>query len=245
MHRKCIAACLGVILVACATEAVRAVAVTVTDGDFELSSPPAIGNGQAQSQVYNPPDWTGTHGGVYGVLNPTGSDCTNFNSGFYSGLNLSANGNFEGYTQGVGTTFTNTNTVDTSTGLAGTYLAGYTYTMTALLGNAYENATGTATFNLVGVSGGTTTILATVTYTNPTRPATLNASVSFDTLTNLAAVGQTIGVQFVSGASGTEAIDNFAIDEEPDVATPEPTSVAIIGVGGFGLLTRRRRKLRI
>lgn len=67
-----------------------------------------------------------------------------------------------------------------------------------------------------------------------------NAANSFaTTFTNLAAVGQNVGITQTGGtASATGLFDNFKVET---AAVPEPSSTALLGLGGLALLLRRKK----
>jgi hypothetical protein len=202
---------------------VRAVSVPLYDSNFELSTN-TTSNGQGQCYGL-PPGWGSSGGGTASVEAPY--QATQFST-YYGGLNLNNSGNYIGYTQGVGCTyFTN---VNASTP---TFSANTTYTVTALFGNAYENTNGSATFELL--DGTTHTVLASEYYAaDVVRPNTANVSFTYDTATNGVGVGDPIEFAFVSGASGTEAFDNVAVDAVLDGGPFKATYVPT-GSGDFNV----------
>lgn len=63
-----------------------------------------------------------------------------------------------------------------------------------------------------------------------------NANVFNTSFTNLASVGQDVGLRLSSGGVASASFDNFQV-----TAVPEPSSTALLGLGGLSLLLRRRR----
>ncbi len=222
----------GAVSIAAFASLSQAAAITVPGGDFEnvTAGPSSSTVGQLNNSS---PNWVGVagpNGGLVGTLEVLGetiggSANPNFNSGFYSSADLSANGHYIGFTQGAGTTYSNT--------LTNTYAANSVYTLAALVGNSYESPGGNYTFNLADDLG---TVYATTTGAFPAGNTTVPVSFSFDTGTNPLAVGHTIKIEYVAGANGTQSFDNVTLN-----VVPEPASLSLLALGGMTLIGRRRK----
>lgn len=204
-------------------------AILVPGGDFEdvVTGPSGSNIGQINLSTSTLP-WARSGGGVAGVLEilgetPGGAVNTNFNPGFYSGLDLSANGYYVGFTQGIGTKLQNT--------LETTYTADTEYTLTALVGNSYGGE-GAGTFTLQLEDATTGTVLASTTEAYPVSSSRL-VTVTLNTADFPDAVGNPIRIAYIGGATNTQAFDNVTL-------VPEPAAMSLLGLGALGWLRRRR-----
>jgi hypothetical protein len=191
------------------------------DGDFESAT--GTNGGSVGQNNGAPLDWAGT--GTVGVLYPSGS--TGYpGSGFYAGANLSQNGKYIGFTQGIGTNYSNTTTT--------LYAAATTYSVSALFGNSYESAGGNGTFDLL--DGTTKAVLATDVVAAPSALHTVQVNFTYDTAASGAGVGDPVEFLFDSGANGTQAFDNVVVTATPDVAAgPVNATYAANGSGDYNV----------
>ena len=117
---------------------------------------------------------------------------------------------------------------------------GTTYTLTLDVGGAFWDGQ-SATFRLYGSTAGIGTALGgaenTVTVGNlSTTGWELDQTVSFTATATEA--GQTLGIALL-GASPTQATyDNVRLESS---AIPEPSTTALLGLGGLALILRRRK----
>jgi hypothetical protein len=127
--------------------------------------------------------------------------------------------------------------------LSTTWLAGASYTLTAYAGNVSGQSTMTGcTFSLDSISGSTLTTLATVAISSATTGSLAQYTLNY-TATGLEGGNGDIVVAFNSPAqSGSAArmwVDNFALTVTP---VPEPGTLALAAMGGFGMLVLYRRR---
>lgn len=226
---------IGAVGIASFATLTQAATITVPGGDFEnvTAGPSSSSVGQINN---GSPNWVGTAGpnggtmGVFEVLGQTPGGDTNPNFGtFFNGVDLSANGYYVGFTQGIGTRYTNT--------LTDTYQANTTYTVSALVGHSYEAAAGSYTLQLEDVTTGTPLAIATGTFPG-SDAVTATASFSTNDILGLTAVGHGIRIAYVSGAAGSQTFDNVTLTSSP---VPEPASLGLMMVAGAGLALRRRQ----
>jgi MYXO-CTERM domain-containing protein len=209
----------------------------VRNGDFESdtrASTSSTGQINGASTF-----WTDTSG-LVGVLNVTGNSSqgvadTNFNSGFYptNVSNGTNNGLYEGFTQTIGTTYSNITTTD--------YQSDMTYAVSVLFGDSYETpspASVSGTFELLDAT--THAILASDSVPYPSAGHTTPVSFSYDTATTGAGVGDPLQFSFISGTNQTSAIDDVVVSSSVDASVPEPVGMSMLAIAGAGLLRRRR-----
>ena len=122
--------------------------------------------------------------------------------------------------------------------LAEPITVGTTYTLTVDVFQT-DNFTGSeATISLYGSDAGFGTALVENAGIAPPQNGTLFDQTVMFTATAGQATGQTLGIA-LTGSGGTQVrFDNVRLDA---TAVPEPGAMALLGLGGLGFLTRRRR----
>jgi len=120
-----------------------------------------------------------------------------------------------------------------------TIVAGTTYELKISLGADQGNFSNieSTVIRLYGSDAGTGTALAEITPNGPATTVWTEQTVSF-VATGAQATGQTLGVYFgVTGGTQAEW-DNVRLTITP---VPEPSSAALLGLGGLALILRRRK----
>lgn len=120
-----------------------------------------------------------------------------------------------------------------------TIIAGTTYELKVSLGADQQNFSNieSTVIRLYGSDAGTGTALAEITPSGPATTVWTEQTVSF-VATGAQATGQTLGV-YLGVTSGTQAEwDNVRLTITP---VPEPSSAALLGLGGLALVLRRRK----
>ena len=122
--------------------------------------------------------------------------------------------------------------------------AGETYTLTVDVGQVTNFSGSQATISLFGSTAGIGTALTNINGTAESVVAPgsgaylINQTVSYTAVAGDAFVGQQIGIALVNTAGTQTLYDNVRLDI---VAVPEPSSAALLGLGGFALILRRRK----
>jgi hypothetical protein len=195
-------------------ETLSAGSTSLIDGDNGLN---VAGFSVTQSSTNLP----ASPSGVYSIAGSTTTNGSNFTGGSFTEKNTDAANN----------TYTTIRAGDNATGVSAT-----TGPQTS---NA--NVTGTieiGSFTIIGGTSGTTTFtLANFRYPSSTGGYTQTVSSDYD-LDNSAS-GATPDPAGVTGAGGAAGAETFTVS-----VTPEPTSMALLGLGSLGLLARRRKQTR-
>lgn len=148
-----------------------------------------------------------------------------------------------GYTAGDHAMFTNTTTTDATISL--TNNTGGSYIITGFAVDMASNSAGNATLGGITAGGVAVTGLGSVTYT---ALGSAGSNVNYDDLSwNFTVANGGAGVTLANGQTLT-----FSLGRSANVATsydniafigqiPEPSSTALLGLGGLALVLRRRR----
>lgn len=204
-----------------------AASVTVVNHSFEDDAAPTNTNVVGQNNI-TPTGWDGF--GARFVFHPEHPDATAWNG--LDVLSIPGQGNNVAGTQS-GSQPGGSGLYQT---LSETYVEGVEYTFTLWVGGSYESPGGTQT---IGFTTGATNLSGSLLASNSVAfPAAGNNwvqnSVSY-TATALDA-GQNIRIILgTTDANGTQSFDLAEVD-----AVPEPSSLALLGLGGLAMMRRRR-----
>ena len=155
-----------------------------------------------------------------------------------SGVNFQSRGAAGGLNPTDGTRMAWTNNGFTGYQTVGEVIQlGTTYTLTVDVGTT-GFATSTGTFRLYGDAGFATAIGGAESAVAVTTNATWITDQSVSFTATAAEAGQLLGVSFGTTGGVQNEWDNLRLTA---VAVPEPTTTALLGLGGLALILRRRR----
>ena len=155
-----------------------------------------------------------------------------------SGVNFQSRGAAGGLNPTDGTRMAWTNNGFTGYQTVGEVIQlGTTYTLTVDVGTT-GFATSTGTFRLYGDAGFATAIGGAESAVAVTTNATWITDQSVSFTATAAEAGQLLGVSFGTTGGVQNEWDNLRLTA---VAVPEPTTTALIGLGGLALILRRRK----
>ena len=175
----------------------------------------------------------------FGTMNTTGDGATGW-SFSSSGPDSTDNGSPDipaffssGAGDGSSTANGGLGTSDGDLLAAGDYTISYKY-------SPYSDAGASLIFRLYAWDGSTQTLLATQNPTDPgSQPDWQTLQMTFSTPTGSGLIGQQL--QFEARADGTGSYAAWDTITGDFTAVPEPTTTALLGLGGFALILRRRK----
>jgi hypothetical protein len=233
----------------------RAAVITVPDGSFETPTvpPPALPFYALNATPATSTPWTGTGGNNTGIFPNLAMD-TNY-GGVIAKRITNADGNQLAFIGAIydpnGTTDAGVPVVDQIyQQLPTVYAAGQSYTLSAgvAISSVQPPDTGShLRLELYYLSNGNMIPVASTLLTNDTATSLQNDSLNYFTVqtpvtaANAPYLNQPIGVLIsttdnTAATGGTYDLDNITVS-----ATPEPGSVALLGMGLLAIGTRRRR----
>lgn len=215
----------------------------IANGDFESGVVYDLGLGRDDSSIGSGSDWFESTTGVYGEV------ISNLADAAYSGVSFqSGHGNTAIFNNGTGYIYQNLGTLNLEMAASFTFDAyervqgdgNYTINVALFSSSTFTGANGT---DVAGAAGVTALGTGSYAFSSDANLAT-NEDVIGATISNVSLAGATSGdniwVRFEAprpGSNSTGQMDNLTVT----YTVPEPSSTALLGLGGLALILRRRK----